>query len=458
MAPDGNNRRKLRDSLAGVWPWYRAVAWTPDGNALVVMDREAHDDSTGLFRVGLDGTRRRLTQPPPSWTDAFPSVSADGDWLVFTRIGEGVTEIHVLRLDSGGPSRPVSLPFANVLHAAAVWLGETGDLLAVTERAGGGQLWRVPRSGAPVLLTSLPGVIVDIAASKEGDRGLLALRRSDSNLWTLPLESAGRAVPRQKQEIASMRNEHNAQYSPDGARIAFESNRSGAPEIWISGVDGRNAYQLTHFNGPVTGSPYWSPDGKWLVFDSRVDGQAAIFIAPAAGGAAKQITFDSGPNVVPSWSRDGKWIYFASGRSGRHEIWRVRSDRSQSAQLTKDGGFHAEEAPDGRTIYYTNTRNSITSLWRMNADGSGETEIAAPVLDRCFAVGARGVYFTSASTPAAAPVLRFLPFGAEEAVHIATLPKPIVHGLAVSPDGEELLFAQIDVRAIELLLVDGPFQ
>jgi Tol biopolymer transport system component len=35
-------------------------------------------------------------------------------------------------------------------------------------------------------------------------------------------------------------------------------------------VSGQNTIQLTHFHGPVTGSPHWSPDGKWLTFDSRI--------------------------------------------------------------------------------------------------------------------------------------------------------------------------------------------
>jgi Tol biopolymer transport system component len=457
--PDGSYRRKLFDTFAGVWPWNRGLAWMPDGKALIVMDRDpASDSGTGLFRVTLDGSKRRLTNPPSQWTDAFPSVSSDGRMLVFSRIGPGVTRVYKLRLDTNETPRLVSPPLQGSSCLLAVWFGRTGGLFTATERAGGGQLWLLPRSGAPALLTSVAGGIVDLAASANAERVTFAVRRTDANMWTVSLHGAqALSPPRLKESTASTRNEYNAQYSPDGTRIAFESDRSGPPEIWISDVDGRNAYQLTHFDGPVTGSPHWSPDSKWLTFDSRVDGHAAIFVAPAQGGAPRRITPDAGPNVVPSWSRDGKWIYFASGRSGRHQIWRVRPDGTGPVQLTKDGGFHAEEAPDG-TIYYTKGRDAVTSLWRMNADGSDETEVAAPVLDRCFAVGSRGVYFASAPNPAAAPVIRFLPYGSRKSVEVVRLPQPIVYGLAISPDERELLFAQIDTRAVELFLLQGPFK
>ncbi|HTD66107.1 MAG TPA: hypothetical protein VK846_06195, partial [Candidatus Limnocylindria bacterium] len=317
---------------------------------------------------------------------------------------------------------------------------------------------RAPPFGKPVPLTYVSDGIIDVAASRNGDRAAFALRRSDANMWTLPLlPLGGIASPKRNDAILSTRDEYNAQYSPNGTSIAFESDRSGSPEIWTGDLDGKNLLQLTRFGGPVTGSPHWSPDGKWLAFDSRLDGHAAIFVVPAKGGEAKRITPGDGPNVVPSWSHDGKWIYFASGRKGRHEVWHVHPDGSDAAQLTRGGGFYAEDAPDGKTIYYTKQRDSVTSLWRVNFDGSNERQVAAPVLDRCFAVTAQGVYFASASTPAAPPTLRFLAFGSGEAADIAHLPQPIMYGLAISPDGRQLLFAQLDTRAVEIMLVNGPF-
>ena len=67
--------------------------------------------------------------------------------------------------------------------------------------------------------------------------------------------------------IGSTRSELNAQFSPDGSRIVFESMRSGTQELWVADQDGRNALQLTSFNGRLGGTPAWSPDGQSIAFD-----------------------------------------------------------------------------------------------------------------------------------------------------------------------------------------------
>lgn len=460
VSPNGTDRRKLCGVQTGVWPWNRALAWTPDSRALIVTDTEKPTDSAGLFRIGLDGSKRRITDPPPRSTDSFPSVSADGKRIVFTRFDAGVTRVYEQMLADGHPEpRLICSQLKDTTKNSAVWLGRSNDLLLGTGRAGAGQLWRVSESGKPVLLTYLSQPVVDVAVSANGDHAAFALRRSDANIWTMPLPPPnGTADPTRDDAITSTRDEYNAQYSPDGTSIAFESNRSGSPEIWISGLNGDHLLQLTHFQGPVTGSPHWSPDGKWITFDSRVEGHAAIFVIPSVGGDPKRITPGDGPNVVPFWSHGGEWIYFASNRTARHQLWRIHPDGSDAVQVTRDGGFYAEDTPDGKTIYYTKQRDSVTSLWRISFDGSNARQVAAPVLDRCFAVTSRGVYFASASNTAVPPELRFLPFGSREAIDVTRLPQPIMYGLAVSPDGRQLLFAQLDTRAVELMVVNGPFR
>ena len=55
--------------------------------------------------------------------------------------------------------------------------------------------------------------------------------------------------------IASTRSEEAAQYSPDGTRIVFTSERSGRCEVWVCGSDGSGAVQLTSLGAAITGSP-----------------------------------------------------------------------------------------------------------------------------------------------------------------------------------------------------------
>lgn len=323
---------------------------------------------------------------------------------------------------------------------ASCWRPGFKELFVAVEHAGFSQLWRVPLAGKPALLTELDAGMTDIAASRRTGDLLYSASRSDANIWTLPLSGAEGLMPRRMDKLNSTRNEYNAQFSPDGLKLAFESNRSGFPEVWISDSTGDNAIALTRFHGPVTGSPHWAPDGLSLVLDSRVDGHAAIFAVNGNGSSLRRLTPGDGPNVVPSWSHDGQWIYFASGRTGKSQIWRIHPDGAGATQITKKGGFAAQETADGRFIFYTKSRDTITSLWRAPASGGDEVEIARPVLDRTFAVARSGIYFASAADAESRVVLRFLPYGAgAKPVDVTSLAHPIMYGLALSPNEHELI-------------------
>ena len=125
----------------------------------------------------------------------------------------------------------------------------------------------------------------------------------------------------------------NAAWSPDGARIAFESNRDLTfvlpdgkhiylPEIWVMNADGTDQHRLTDFSLEPTPSnilvskPTWSPRGERIAFHRRVwvadivpDGHAQIYTMNADGSVVTQITFTPDPPTAqfsgfPSW---GKW-------------------------------------------------------------------------------------------------------------------------------------------------------
>ena len=63
--------------------------------------------------------------------------------------------------------------------------------------------------------------------------------------------------------------EQTPHYSPDGARVAFTSTRSGVEEIWIANRDGSDPQQVTPMGGPQCSNPRWSPDGRTILFNAR---------------------------------------------------------------------------------------------------------------------------------------------------------------------------------------------
>ncbi len=121
------------------------------------------------------------------------------------------------------------------------------------------------------------------------------------------------------------------QISPDGTRMTFQSERTGADEIWVAAIDGDQPLQLTSF-GRFSGSPRWSPDGHWIAFDSRPNEHSQIYAVDTEGRNLHRITNDEFDDVAPSWSRDGKWMYFSSMRAGVYQIWKHSLENGSEMQ------------------------------------------------------------------------------------------------------------------------------
>ena len=446
--------RKILESHLGLWPWFGSLAWMPDGQSLVCIGALVPGADAALILVSLkNGTTTRLTTAPDGFADIFPDVATDGKELAFTRTGGGLARLYRMRLDGTKrlemimPNQTRATP-----HAVAVWDRE-GGLYVQIQRATFAEFWRLDRRGHTTLLGSVPGIVNDLAVSRAGTL-VFSVSVMDINLWTFPISGKGvLGPPRRCDELISSRNEGNPHYSPDGRRIAFESDRSGNPEIWVSDRNGAHSQAVSHFEGPVTGSPTWSPDGQWLAFDSRVDGHPSIYVVQSTGGAPRRVTKGSEREVVPFWSRDGKQIYFASPGDGAMQIWSVHPDGSGLRQITKQGGFSAQESMDGQFLYYTRSHDAVTVLKRVPVSGGAEVTVAEGVLDRSFAVTREGIYY--AAVPDSAPKLEFLKFDETTPKDLAIFPKRLMYGLAVSPDGRELMFGETDTSGADLELVNA---
>ncbi len=280
----------------------------------------------------------------------------------------------------------------------------------------------------------------------------------NTDIWRIELSGSENRVSSMTRVISSSQQENMAEFSRDGKKIAFASDRSGSFEIWVSDIDGRNPLRLTSLGGPfVTGTPRWSPDGKLITFDSRPYGRSDIFVIGAEGGSPRCLTEEGSDDMVPSWSRDGRWIYFGSDLAGKGDwqLWKVRPEGGQSVRVTKNGGFEAAESRDGRFIYYS--KEDYDGLWRVPASGGEETLFLSEVEGRYWAVGERGVYFIVKQNKQ--PFRKFIDFEKRHPISLATLPKKLAtdaaRGLALSPDGRSLLCTLVEQDSSDIMLVEN---
>ena len=110
---------------------------------------------------------------------------------------------------------------------------------------------------------------------------------------------------------------------PAGATIAFVSDRSGTPLIWLVGAPALDATTLGTPTVLATGlptfvperSPAWSPDGRTIAFTSPAEGKSQLYIVPADGGTAVRLTNESDGAFWPTWDPSGESIYYVAATS-----------------------------------------------------------------------------------------------------------------------------------------------
>src|SRR5688572_9648560 len=122
--------------------------------------------------------------------------------------------------------------------------------------------------------------------------------------------------------------------SPDGRELAVVS--SG--DIWTAATAGGEARLLIAHDANES-RPMYSPDGAKLAFISDRTGGGDIYVLSLATGALSRLTYDDGLDRLDGWSRDGAWIYFSSTSrdiAGMHDIFRVKATGGTPMEVSAD--------------------------------------------------------------------------------------------------------------------------
>lgn len=166
----------------------------------------------------------------------------------------------------------------------------------------------------------------------EGDFEIFTMNRDGSGLTQLT-------------ENAAL--DFDPEWSPDGERIAFQSDRDFFSDIFVMNADGTEETQVTDNRAFDRGATF-SPDGERIAFVSDQDGPTNIYAMDADGKGQVRLTdngvpTDSGPVFSPS----GKKIAFHTNRDGNFEIYKMRTDGSNPKNLTNDpaGDFTPDWQP-----------------------------------------------------------------------------------------------------------------
>jgi eukaryotic-like serine/threonine-protein kinase len=474
----GEDRVMLTSALGGgarplaVFPTAidAGLSWSPDSKWLAASTGDRKGPTTLRLISVETGELRVLTTPiAGSGGDFDPAFSPGGRSLAFVRErGMNVEELWVLSLTKTYEPRgqPKRILGDGKKNRSPAWSANGREIIFSGGELSRASMYRIAADGSapPVRIDALGDGVTEPALSSAAHRLAFSRTFRNASIWRLEMESRN-TRPEQLIAASSSRDAF-PQYSPDGKKIAFFSNRTGLSQIWTCNGDGTQPVQLTSMTGTTTGTPRWSPDGQWISFDSNSGGYWQIYVVGASGGQPKALTSGDRINVGAGWSRDGKWIYFTSKRSGSEEVWKIPAPSAAASnmepqtgtpvQVTRHGGTSSVESPDGKTLYFTKTTPGFEfSLWKMPLNGGAETEVLKSLHRYNFAVTERGIFYTTPSERDSPAEVKRLDLTTGKVTTLYTLAKRVDLGLAVSPDYRYLLFVQLDYIGSDLMSVEN---
>ena len=312
-------------------PGLKAVpaAWYPDGTHLLASWAEGPKAPPSLWEVSiLGGTARKLIED-----GRLPAVSRDGSQIAFVKGPKLAEELWVVAANGENPRRLVATQMCTLgepawspdgrriayvmgSYAPEQWQAESSVVLLDLDSGQQETIFSRASSQAPIYANMElgPGLVWTPDNHLVYSLSEAPPNQSDSNVWSIPLDSHGRVVGTAQRLTATPDEVSALSASADSKRIAYTKN-SLSPVIYVAETDS---------------------GGKRL-------------------GPLRRLTLDNWRNYPFSWTPDSKAVLVASDRDGTYHIFKQQIDRTVSEELLvggSEGVMLPRLAPDNSTVLY----------------------------------------------------------------------------------------------------------
>ena len=365
---------------------------SPDGKlvayVVTTVDQKQNRRHSSIWMTATDGSRSPWQFTTSPQNSNSPRWSPDGQWLAFissrpsaevaapraaneSTASEARPQLWVLSM-SGGEARRIT----NLKNGMSSFQwSPDGKRLACLSRTGPSDARADNRDRTDVRHYSH-------ISYKFNDTGWYDDRRS--HVWNVDAKSGA------AKQITSGDdwNDADPQWSPDGTRIAFVSNRTGKEyeedrntDVWVIATEGGPLTKISDHD-ESDASPRWSPDGKTIAFVGRVreDEHPKIWLAPSAGGAPS-ILAAKNLDLIPTdldWAEDGRALYFQAGVKAETHVFRVDVGSKEIKRVTS--GARAIRGADfndktSKVVYTANDFKHLDDLYVADLSGQNERRL-----------------------------------------------------------------------------------
>jgi len=433
-----------------------------DGASLIYAALPRADYPLALMRRNLNArTTEQLTAPAPGeGHDAYPRISPDGKTIAFFRGTQSHVRLWTLALapkNAGPGAAAVELPKPQPASAleglsyGVAWLPRGGGLVAAADWLGFRALNAVSLTDGGARLLGARGARFPDVHSNGSLVFETATYRAD--LWLSGVDNTGATANAARVLWPSTRYSNQPEFSPDGKRVVFASNRSGSDAIHVAALDGELQRLPLSSNARYI-QPHWSADGNEVfavriaVTDGKPAAQHAVRIRPG-GAEATELTHlgNKVNNAVPL--ANGREVLY--GELAEHAMRLYRAPIAGGTPERLPLPLVASFAAIGNDLVFTQPQ--LTGATRCKLDTMACTPVKVELDDSLrfdWTLSPSAIWFAGRDGNNRVLVRLDLDSGQRRNIDLA--PSAAGTNIAISRDGQSIIVAREAPAVVDLMI------